>query len=655
MQRLTFIRNHLSIESFPEVTIPNFVLLTGMNGAGKSHFLQAIQRGDIRTDCAPNQTIWDQSGIRMFDWNSMVPADTGYFSGATLAEERVRYYQEFKNANIQTQNSEEVKAVARHYGIPLDIANNLEKLSALKEEDLQDLGIENYEEIFMSLRDSFTSSEMAILNYVGDDNAKDYLRAAAEYNKKPLVSLEERDIVSKAIPVWGRNEIFQQSFARLFVSYRDAFLSNTIRNYRKSEGHEVDGALSDAEFINIHGPAPWDFVNDILRASNLGFRINIPDLYSDDQYKPILTKEKSSKQIEFSALSSGEKILMSFAFCVYYASDKRQTSVFPKLLLLDEIDAPLHPSMSKNMVNTIISTLVGQHNIKVIATTHSPSTIALTPEDAIYVIKAGEPGIHKISKSKALNIITHGVPTLAISYDGRRQVFVESPGDAKIYDGVYKLIKQKINSERSLDFIATGVRNATGEERNTGCDVVRRLLSSLTEAGNISTMGLIDWDGSNDPSGRLYVLAHGKKNGLENVVLDPLAIALLAAREKMVNERIPSLLGKTFFHLMSASNDVLQGIVDEVCFSVLGDGPLDKVENKYLGGLSLSIDQRWYATDDHTLESMILRTFPSLKSVTKGRAGILMQNIVDYIYSENIEIIPLDFLDTFEAILKADT
>ncbi|MBM9539067.1 ATP-binding protein, partial [Desulfobulbus alkaliphilus] len=92
------------------------------------------------------------------------------------------------------------------------------------------------------------------------------------------------------------------------------------------------------------------------------------------------------------------------------------------MMLFDEIDAPLHPSMSRNVIHTITNTLVDGFGIKVIATTHSPSTVALAPEGSVHVMNPGRPGVHASSKAEALNILTVGVPTIAMSFDGRRQV-----------------------------------------------------------------------------------------------------------------------------------------------------------------------------------------------------------------------------------------
>src|SRR3981081_44546 len=152
---------------------------------------------------------------------------------------------------------------------------------------------------------------------------------------------------------------------------------------------------------------------------------------------------------------------------------------------------------------------------------------------------------------KRTRLLTVGVPTLAISYEGRRQIFVESPSDAKTYDAIYKLLKSRISSERSLEFIATGTRSAIGTERNTGCEVVKKIVSDLSAAGNQSVFGLIDWDGHHQNTSRIAVLAEGVRNGLENAVFDPLAIALLICRDFPVQKGIIGISLETNFILFA--------------------------------------------------------------------------------------------------------
>jgi len=353
-------------------------------------------------------------------------------------------------------------------------------------------------------------------------------------------------------------------------------------------------------------------------------------------------------------LSSGEKILMSFAFCVYYSNDQRQNPAMPKLILLDEVDAPLHPSMSRALISAIRDTLVGQYKIKVIASTHSPSTVAMAHDDEIYVMRPNGLGLQKTTRSQAISALTVGVPTLSVSFEGRRQVFTESIRDAKIYETVYQILSSQLNSERSLQFIPTGIKRPTETERHSGCDIVKALVESLHAAGNISTFGLIDWDGHQEETKRIAVLSAGVRNGLENTLFDPLIIGLLIWREFPVHR---SLVGLTktdsYFDARVLSKERAQMIVNHITQKVVGNSDATTAVS-YLGGLQLDVQSSYLKIDDHKLESLLLAAFPFLGEVKKGQPEKLHDRVLELIYGENVAIIPDDFLRVFKDLINRD-
>ena len=90
--RLSFLKIHKSIVSFPEIELPNFVVLTGVNGAGKSHLLEAIENSSIQVD---DIVVNDQTRpIRRFDWASLTPHDTGAFAPYQITQERHGFWNE---------------------------------------------------------------------------------------------------------------------------------------------------------------------------------------------------------------------------------------------------------------------------------------------------------------------------------------------------------------------------------------------------------------------------------------------------------------------------------------------------------------------------------------------------------------------------------
>jgi recombinational DNA repair ATPase RecF len=52
--KLDFRKSHRSINSFSSVEIPNFSIIVGVNGSGKTHLLESIHNGSIENDVAVN-------------------------------------------------------------------------------------------------------------------------------------------------------------------------------------------------------------------------------------------------------------------------------------------------------------------------------------------------------------------------------------------------------------------------------------------------------------------------------------------------------------------------------------------------------------------------------------------------------------------------
>ncbi len=48
--KVKFKEKHLSIDQFNDVELPDFTVLTGVNGSGKSHLLQAIEDAQVEVE-----------------------------------------------------------------------------------------------------------------------------------------------------------------------------------------------------------------------------------------------------------------------------------------------------------------------------------------------------------------------------------------------------------------------------------------------------------------------------------------------------------------------------------------------------------------------------------------------------------------------------
>ena len=303
---------------------------------------------------------------------------------------------------------------------------------------------------------------------------------------------------------------------------------------------------------------------------------------------------------------------MSFALCLYHVRDANESVEFPHLLLFDEIDAPLHPSMTRSLLRTIEQTLVNERQIKVILTTHSPSTVALAPNASIFVMqKHVVERLQKSSKDSALGILTAGVPTLSVNYENRRQVFVESKFDVKYYSALYLLAKGYLHPDISLTFIASGV----GGMGN--CDQVKSVVTQLREGGNCTAMGVVDWDKKNTSQAGVFAMGENERYSIDNFILDPTLLGFLLLREKFASPADFGLKPDTkYMDIGSFGQLQLQSVanylVGKISPSSSGTEGDELVEFRYLREVAVTVP-KWFAhMQGHDLEQRAKEAFPQL-------------------------------------------
>lgn len=650
---LSFTQPYGCISSFPSITLPSFTLITGLNGSGKTHLMRAILAGHVKA----NGIEFGSGEARFFDWNSFTFQDKQASSSAQLIHDK-----EGIKKSLQSKvhkYSVMIFEAAQQYGIPTESMTSAKSIASLSLEDIAGLIDVNSqaERAYNAIQNLVRQASNEMLESLhGNASLRQQFEELAALKGGHLAAVyDEESFFDGALMGWGNVAIFQQSFARLFITYRDLLLYNRVKKLAYQDGDKSVSYLTNEEFEQRYNKPPWDMVNDVLSTSEMDFRVEPPNLFEFGSYSATLRKKSTNTRVQFNELSSGEKVLMSLANCLYYASDQRQILAFPKLLLLDEIDAPLHPSMSKSLLNTLIKSIVAEHGVSVIASTHSPSTVALAPDESLYVMREDSPGVHKVSKSEALSVLLAGVPTISIDYSGRRQVFVESENDARVYDQLFQVARRYIQSERSLSFVSAGKRTPKGD-LNSGCDQVKRIVSELEKSGNKSVLGLIDWDGKNNSSNRVKVLAPKRRDGLENCLFDPMIVACLIAREAKDRRRCIGLLSN------SGANDLkhlspleLQEVVDKVQALVIGQesGRTEpRIDVRYAGGLSLKIRRCYLELDDHKLEKHLLESVPALNKFK--RASGLLIHTAENLIPDFPEFIPSDVLDTFKTLLSVD-
>ncbi|KQO12924.1 hypothetical protein ASF09_01045 [Sphingomonas sp. Leaf242] len=251
--------------------------------------------------------------------------------------------------------------------------------------------------------------------------------------------------------------------------------------------------------------------------------------------------------------------------------------IFPKLLLLDEPEAHLHPSMTTQFLDAISETLVKKYGVRVIMTSHSPSTVALAPVDAVFEIASGSSIIKPItSRSDIISVLTAGLITVTKT---TKFCFVEDEGDVEFYTVIQELLSANrptrdpmaIQPSPALAFLPVSI-GANASKISGGSTVVAKWVGKLDgEPLDSMFCGIIDKDGGAPGTERIFPIG---RYSFENYILDSLIVYTLLMEEN----RAQSILGLNLTsgdeHLLrSQPENVLQAIVDAITDAVERSNP----------------------------------------------------------------------------------
>ncbi|MGB3849437.1 MAG: ATP-binding protein, partial [Tunicatimonas sp.] len=217
------------------------------------------------------------------------------------------------------------------------------------------------------------------------------------------------------------NKITKEYFQPLNLLLQDITKAEEQYHIAKFKNTLIEKEVLSGELATIDDDPPSVLLNEVLAEYDCnGYQLasepNNSPQETDEGFKvdvdvKVALNREDAKGIAFSELFSGERTLMALAMLIFKA---QLNNIPPQVLLLDEIDASLHPSMIERMIHVIQTLFIEKYGMKVILATHSPTTVALGPEDSIFVIsnEDGQTVIQKQDKRKAINTLSDGFITL---------------------------------------------------------------------------------------------------------------------------------------------------------------------------------------------------------------------------------------------------
>lgn len=518
---------------------------------------------------------------------------------------------------------------------------------------------------------------MHMMGGIGHDGIHKICLAVMEGTGKSLSEISSEDIKE----YWSEpnGKMFgSQDLAKPFNTYIKRKHDMQYARFEAFlESDECELLRSEVADLRLNAKTPWDLLNEVLQKV-LGdkFFFAAPDerLRMFNQ-SPLLIERKSGQPLPVTSLSSGEQTLMWLALTIFNSQCfKDSSALVPKLLLLDEPDAFLHPQMVVKLYETL-NILVEQFGVYVLVVTHSPTTVALAPGE---IFQLNDGWLISQDKDSAIASLLDGVTQISVDPENRRQVYVESGKDADIYQLLFSVVAGShdlVDAKISLSFIAAGPKTEAehlktclikvfGEQPSDKVESFTSMVNGAGDSGQVSTYvkalgdsktvrGIVDWDkrSTSRPKG-VVVSAQNYAYTIENLMLDPVCILQMARQADPSNYSILKLCGTDVADPEEWFNDdgLMQLSIDRYLANILGRASAGNEMLRYLGGREFKTDKQYLTMDGKILLACVLKKYPELQGYQKNRG--FLYGVAKQMQVKGWKYVPTEFARTFAALQK---
>jgi predicted ATPase len=599
-------KNNKSIQGGFSFELPQFTILTGENGSGKTHLFEAIN------DVSSNKVHIDEKIVK-----------------------NIRYIP-FGGLNPQIDQNCDPNQISQHIK---QIWNELNKAQVKFQNQAQ-------------LNVSHDPKTDRVMSQIRNDNYKnEIIRISNRCSVMPSNLTE--DLISENVSMSNLtgNNLFASQFALIFKAYHVHYLDNLLNKVLAEDDYDVDNLspfLEKEAFERKYGKAPWTFVNSILERLNLPYEVNNPlGTKRDSTFTLKLVNKITSVEIDTNALSTGEKTLMSLALAIYNTAEIGEQV---KLLILDEVDAPLHPSMSKLMIEILQEEIVEKHGISVLMSTHSPTTIACAPAESLYKISLADKIPSQCSLEESIEILSYGIANLNVSIENRRQVFVEHSYDVEYLEALYTLLSRKYTIPLQLQFLPPHTQNGSN------CSAVLEITRTLRNMGNKYVYGLVDWDRKNKPEKQVIILGLENRYAIENYIFEPHILALYLVYKTFISTEELSIQNvNSYLDLCMAikqDESVLQDLSNYIMGKLYPNfQDNDLIESRLISGATIKIHKYYQSEQGHKLEDDCKNIWHKLRSVRSNNGGDseLKKDVLNTVIKDFPNYLSNDILETFKS------
>ena len=458
--KIELIRPYKSITTLTTDNLPDFAVLIGRNGVGKTQILQALDEGaaaipgignaesefyDMVSFHSPNST---QANLASYQFaQSTADAFLLPQSGSPpLIEIAAAVFNRFTSDIERDSGAEARDAFVRRLR---DEARSLPAFSVYGSNHTESSYMKRIHEQVL------TAVDPGNMGRRGSRTTSQYRNS---FHGSPAALLVTAMMLSEKLP----HELTRPDIMRASNCEGDTLandLSAVFTNYKFDQfiwtheqfDNDID-PVSRRELIQEYRanyPPPWETLRNILSEMReaagdeglFAFEFSAPaehelrmSNYDQFSFETVMTNRTTGAQYDLDSLSSGEKILMSLCLASFNQYLGRPP---PKILLLDELDALLHPSMVAVLVRTLKALFVSK-GTKVLMTSHSALTVAALDESEIFrVVRIGSQiTVTRTTKSESINELSEGLATVDVglriaAYDEAKVTILTEGNNAK--------------------------------------------------------------------------------------------------------------------------------------------------------------------------------------------------------------------------------
>ncbi len=422
-------RPYRSIKTLDAVSLPDFAVLIGRNGVGKTQLLKALAEGKATASEIPKDEV------EMYDFASFAPGNS-----TAVTWDAVRFASSAADAYFTA-----LPAGKSPNELARDLYERCTGSLSLPERKEFDNGLECLVRQMPDFSTFPTVKKPAGLAEYTRDITQRVLQPipyaggrthssdrGCQGNPAVLVSLAMK-LTGKAPHEITRADIMQASnyeggtisnvISQVFTAYKvDAFLWAHSEWQMNGGQDQYDALIARYESEN---PPPWDRLRDALESMReaageptaFDFWFSDParvtinySNFANFQFQTVMTNRTTGASYNLDDLSSGEKVLMTLVLSSFNQLLGRRR---PSLLLLDELDAMLHPSMMAALV-AVMKELFVEKGTRVLMTSHSPVTVAMVNEDEIFRVtrQGGVIRVIPTTRTDAVQDLSEGLATI---------------------------------------------------------------------------------------------------------------------------------------------------------------------------------------------------------------------------------------------------